>query len=779
MRLVERFTLLRMWQKLVVIALALGLPAVAIAALYLSALSYDGGFLKLELSGLDHIDPLNKLTDQVTAHRTLADAAARGTEAEKAYFRPKLAETRARIDELVKAEDAADAKSGATFGTVEQWKQVKANWAALADRTPDLKPEDAAERHAKVLAELAAVQLAVSEKSNLILDPILVTYYLQDNLTLRTAPLIDTIGRARELALGVAARKEIVPAERYKLAQLLGEIAVARAAYDGNVTVLRDRDAAAFAKLEPKFKEAVAAADAFTALVQAKFVEAPAGDDASVGVPPTEVWDKATAALAAYQKVNDEDLPVLRGMLTARYDVFSTRLYGTAVFVAVVLILAAALVYGISSGITEQLGEIKTVLGEIGTGNVAARATVTSRDELGELAATLNAMLDNTLSLMQSQEERDLIQQSIQKLLEEVAGVAEGDLTKEAEVTADVTGAIADSFNYMLDQLRGVIGNVQKATIEVTTSAGAIYTSTQHLAGGAEQQAGKIAATTRAVEAMSHSIQQVSENAVQSATVARQALQNARQGTTAVKNTIHGMDRIRDQVQETAKRIKRLGESSQEIGQIIQLIDDIADRTSILALNASIQAAMAGEAGRGFAVVAEEVERLADRSTEATKKIAGLVKSIQSETTEAVGAMEKGIQEVVEGSKLAGQAGSALDEIESVSNRLAELIQQISHAATQQARASAGVTEAMAEISGITQDTAAGTKQAAEAVQGLAGLAEGLRESVATFRLPGGEPAPAAPRVDLNGHAGNGKWNGQANGNGKAVTVTGGRLVGA
>ncbi|MCE9563674.1 MAG: HAMP domain-containing protein [Planctomycetes bacterium] len=774
MRLVERFTLIKMWQKLVVIALALGLPAVALAGFYISALSYDGGFLKAELNGLDHIEPLNKLNDQITAYRTMVDASVRGDQTEKAYFRSRLAESRNRIDEAIKVEDAADAKSGSLFGTSEQWKKVKSDWASLADRATDMKPEDAAERHTKILTDLATIQVAVSEKSNLILDPILVTYYLQDNLTLRTTSLIDFVGQTRALALEIAAKKEITLQDRYKLSQLLGQVAAARSNYDGNVTILKDRDANAYNKLAPKFAEATAAADAFVTLVQTKFVEAPTVEEkAAITVPPADVWEKGSNALAAYQKVNDEDMPVLRSMLTARYEVFSTRLYGTAVFIVIVLLLASALVYGIASGITQQLGEVKGVLAEIGIGNVNARATVTSQDELGDLAFTLNAMLDNTLSLMQSQEERDQIQTSIQRLLEEVAGVAEGDLTKEAEVTADVTGAIADSFNYMLDQLRGVIGSVQRATIEVTGSAGDIYTSTQQLAGGAEQQAVKIATTSKAVEAMSVSIHQVSDNAAQSATVARQALQNARQGNVSVKNTITGMDRIRDQVQETAKRIKRLGESSQEIGQITQLIDDIADRTSILALNASIQAAMAGEAGRGFAVVAEEVERLADRSTEATKKIAALVKSIQSETNEAVGAMEKGIQEVVEGSKLAGQAGQALDEIEGVSNKLAELIQQISHAATQQARASEGVTEAMIEISSITQDTATGTKQAADAVQGLASLADGLRESVATFRLPG---APA-PKVELNGYDTNAKWSGRANGKAVPVVVGGGRMV--
>jgi twitching motility protein PilJ len=328
------------------------------------------------------------------------------------------------------------------------------------------------------------------------------------------------------------------------------------------------------------------------------------------------------------------------------------------------------------------------------------------------------------------------LQESITKLLEEVSGVAEGDLTREAEVTADVTGAIADSFNYMIEQLREIISTVQGATLQVTSSANQIQETATNLVEGSDAQAQQIVQTTAALDQMAARIQQVSHNAGSSSEVARQALANARHGTEAVHNTIQGMNRIRDQVQETAKRIKRLGESSQEIGQIIQLIDDIADRTSILALNASIQAAMAGESGRGFAVVAEEVERLAVRSTEATKKIATLVKTIQGETNEAVAAMEKGIHEVVEGSKLANQAGQALGEIEGVSNKLAELIESITQTAKEQARSSEELVKAMGEISQITQETATGTRQTAESVTGLAALADDLRSSLSTFRLP-------------------------------------------
>jgi twitching motility protein PilJ len=376
---------------------------------------------------------------------------------------------------------------------------------------------------------------------------------------------------------------------------------------------------------------------------------------------------------------------------------------------------------------------------QIGMGNYAARAEVTTGDEFGILSTSLNAMLDNTLALIQTSEERDAMQGSIMKLLEEISGVAEGDLTAEAEVTADITGAIADSFNFMISQLRDIISGVQEATLQASSSANEIQTTAEHLAQGSEAQAMQISDTAAAVEEMAVSIQQVSENAALSATVGEQALTNAQRGAQAVQETIEEMNRIRDQVQETAKRIKRLGESSQEIGEIMQLIGDIADRTSILALNASIQAAMAGEAGRGFAVVAEEVERLAERSTEATKQITTLIRTIQNETNEAVAAMEATTQEVVAGSQLANQAGQALSEIEGVSNRLAELIQSISLAAKQQARGSETLAMSMDEIAEVTQQTAAGTKQAAVSINSLAFLADELRASVSAFKLPGGD----------------------------------------
>ncbi|MBI4852763.1 MAG: methyl-accepting chemotaxis protein [Acidobacteria bacterium] len=433
------------------------------------------------------------------------------------------------------------------------------------------------------------------------------------------------------------------------------------------------------------------------------------------------------------------------------------------VLIFVALVLAGLISVFITRSLTTPINKIMNLFNQIGMGDYDARVQAEGSDEIAKMSETLNAMLDNVLSLIQSQEEKELlqveknrieeekkliekekeqvevekegIQTSLQVLLEEISDVARGDLTKQAKVTEDVTGAIADAFNFMIVQLRNVIKNVQATTSRVSKAATEIKATAEHLAEGSESQASQIIDTSAAVEEMATSIKHVSENAVLSATVSEQARTNAKQGAEVVRKTISGMNNIRQQVQETAKRIKRLGESSQEIGEIVQLISDIADRTSILALNASIQAAMAGDAGRGFGVVAAEVERLAERSAQATKRIETLIKSVQSETKEAISSMESTTREVVLGSELANEAGKSLSEIEVVSNRLAELMQSISMAAKQQARGSESINSSMNTISDITQQTASGTKQAASSMKELSKLAEDLRSSVSTFKI--------------------------------------------
>ena len=383
-----------------------------------------------------------------------------------------------------------------------------------------------------------------------------------------------------------------------------------------------------------------------------------------------------------------------------------------------------------------QADEIRRVTAQAAGGNLAARAEVLSRDELGRAAAGVNTLLERLGQRFQGEAERDALQGAITRLLEEVSGVAQGDLTIEAEVTAEVTGALADSFNYMVAELREIIHNIQVSTYQVTTSARRLQADAQAAVETSDEQAAEIVRTSGDIESMARTLGGIADSALAADGVARDALANARGGGAAVRQTIDGMNRIRSHVQETARRIKRLGESSKEIGEIVKLIGDIADRTSILALNAAIQAASAGEAGRGFAVVAEEVQRLSERSTEATRQISALVTAIQSETHDTVISMEESTREVIEGSRIADLAGQSLTEINTVAERIAAIVLSITEAAARQAQQSEQISSAMEGIAGMTAQTAASTRQSAVAVSHMAELADALRASVSTFRLP-------------------------------------------
>ena len=327
-------------------------------------------------------------------------------------------------------------------------------------------------------------------------------------------------------------------------------------------------------------------------------------------------------------------------------------------------------------------------------------------------------------------------QEAILRLLDEMGDLADGDLTVHATVTEDITGAIADSINYAIDALRNLVQAINETTQQVSSAAQQSQATAMHLAEASDHQAQQITGASSAINEMAVSIEAVSSHAGELADEANRSVDIAVRGNEAVQRTIHGMDSIREQIQETSKRIKRLGESSQEIGDIVELINDIAEQTNILALNAAIQAAMAGEAGRGFAVVADEVQRLAERSADATKQIEALVKGIQSDTKEAVSSMESSTAGVVQGAQLAQNAGEALEQIENVSKHLAELITNISDSAKQQASAANNISDTMNVIQEITTQTSAGTNETAASIGNLAELANELRRSVSGFKLP-------------------------------------------
>ena len=375
---------------------------------------------------------------------------------------------------------------------------------------------------------------------------------------------------------------------------------------------------------------------------------------------------------------------------------------------------------------------------------------------LGILLAGLGATLRmrrtverQRLSAEAQRRESDRNQQAILRLLDELSSLADGDLTVQATVTEDITGAIADSINYAVDALRGLVSAINGSAIQLDSATRQTQALSQHLSRASGAQSKQIASATESAASMAGTVEEVSGNAERASDVARHSVEVAHKGGDAVRRTIDGMNTIRETIQDTSKRIKRLGESSQEIGNIVELINDIAEQTNILALNASIQSSMAGEAGRGFAVVADEVQRLAERAANATKQIEVLVRTIQTDTNEAVVSMERSTTDVVGGALLAENAGAALEEIEQVSNQIASLVQNISGSARQQAHAAQNIARNMQVLKEISGQTFESTTATSTAIAKVAELSAGLRKSAAGFRLPGnaGDRASATGTV--------------------------------
>ncbi|MBA3712711.1 MAG: HAMP domain-containing protein [Pyrinomonadaceae bacterium] len=750
---------LKIWQKLALLAFAFSIPIAVLLYLLVAEKNIAINFAEKEKMGTVYHRPLRKLLEAVPQHAR----AAAGSEG--------ASDSASRADAAIRELEGLDQQLRSELKTDEKFNALKDKWLELKSKEASAGPDVRRQLHADVVAGIRGLIAHVGDTSNLILDPDLDSYYVMDAELIKLPESQDLIAQTLQYGKEITARKALTPEEKTQLIVWLGLLRSNLDAVKAGMKLAIDNNASGSLKpLEGQVQNYAATTAAFLDLTDQRIANAP-----TIDLTPEEYEAAGVKALSASFGLWDEGTQSLDGLLQARIDGFNSRKFNTFIGVAGIGLVTLLLAWFIVRSITRPLAEVVSVANRLAKGDLSVEISATSTDETGQLmkstgdviaylketasvadqiaagnlsvrvepksaddrfGTSFKNMLDSTLSLVQSRDERDELQKGFMTLLGEISDVANGDLTVEAEVRADATGAIADSFNFMIVQLREIINNVKETTQQVSTSATEIQTTTETLASGSEEQSEQITETSSAIEEMAVSIQQVSENAVLSATVADQARTNAKQGATAVQNNINAMQRIREQVQETAKRIKRLGERSQEIGEIVQLIDDLADRTSMLALNASIQAAMAGEAGRGFAVVAEEVERLADRSTNATKQISSLIKSIQSETNEAVAAMEDTTREVVEGSGLANEAGQALTEIEGVSDRLAELIQSISQASKQQARGSEALAKSMSVISGVTQQVASGSREAAVSVKGMVSLAETLRSSVVAFKLP-------------------------------------------
>jgi methyl-accepting chemotaxis protein len=402
---------------------------------------------------------------------------------------------------------------------------------------------------------------------------------------------------------------------------------------------------------------------------------------------------------------------------------------------AVALIVLFVFTLVLTAIIIRPVKDLMRVAESLGRGDLSQRAQVNTGDELGQLGDTLNRTIDRLQGLVQSESDRDKMQNQIMDLLMVVSTAAEGDLTVKAEVTADALGSVADAFNLMIAGLMSLVTQASNVAVEIQRSTSEILHSAESMRIAASQQSSQIRNASEAVNAMSHTTQRMAENAKAATQTSVEATQAAVKGGTAVAKTIKGMQRIRATVQSTGKKIKGLGERSLEIGAIIEVISEIATQTNMLALNAAIEAARAGEHGKGFAVVADEVRKLAERAARATKDITGLIKGIQVETSEAVTVMEAGTREVEEGTKLADQAGAALREIEQIVKQTSNLMTDITRAAGDHVKSTESVVHTMDNISQLTQETAHGVQDTVATIGGLAGLTKQLSDAIGRFKL--------------------------------------------
>jgi twitching motility protein PilJ len=703
---------LKLWQKQALIVILLSLPMVVL--LYLAVRDKNSGieFAQSQAGGLAYLNTLRTLMGHTTE---LASAGQRNAGAQ-------IADTLRKLESL-------DQELGVRLQTTSKLRALTAQWQQIQNKGVS---------DVGVLAFLANIRgliTQVTKTARLFADPHLDAAYLVETVALELPKQQDFIAQAQLLGTRALNRKELSLAEKVKLLSLTAEIQTS----SENATTdlekaIGDNASDTLKPVAAKLQEANVVAQTWLNLLHQKILS-PATLEAST-LEDTQAfaaagnaaltanfgcWDNATQTLAELIKVRSASLVRQRNAFL---------LSGLLVALLVGLVLLT-----LACGLVRQLNSLTRLVVEINAGNSRARAEVLSNDELGTLAKVFNEMLDDNQGLVQARLERDEMERSMMKLLSEISGVAQGDLSRTAEVGEGVTGALADAFNHMIAQLRYLIGKVQNIAREVHISANATQHHTRYLAEEAKQRAEQLVNAARTMDAMSFSIRTVTETATTSNSAAQKTLEKAKRGSKILQQTSKSVRQVDDLVQESSQCLKQLGATSREIGEVVQVLEEIAKRSSVLALHASIQAANAGEAGRGFAVVVREVEHLAARSTEAARLISELVNRTRLNTQSAVTAVEESSRGVQESIELVCEAGKLLGEIEQVMTQLDGLIQSVSRTTEQQTKESTAGSSTMLQLSEATRQTAIGISRSAITATQLAALADELNGSVAAFKL--------------------------------------------
>lgn len=747
--------------KLVLLGALLSLPAFILLFFFVREKDKSIAFARQEQAGNYYSRPLRKILETVPQ-----------------FERGGLADTAARVDEAFAELNAQTEQNGENFATTEKFRELRNAWQELKANRANTAPEAHRELYRRVMQNALEMFSLVGYSSHLVLDQDVSGFYMADAMLVQLPEQVKLMSEITQLGDRIVMNKAATPDEKLQMNIWLNLLEANAADIQADYEqAIRRGNAEELRAFEASLKKHAGQLEIFGGMLRQKILHATDEDFKYLSTSHfnTTAGNAMTSGANLWRDIAESNEILLAGRINAS----TFEKYAALGAVLLVGLFVGLLAWRTVKKFTRSLDEAVEISDRVSRGEIVAVVANERSDEVGKLMSAMarmteylqemaetadqiaggnlsvevepkseadrfgnsfQNMISRTLRLVQSQEERDRLQNSIMKLLRDVSDVASGDLRTQAEVTPDMTGAIADAFNFMIEELRNIISQVQSTTRAVDSSAVQVQTATEALVTRSEMQSAQLAEVSNSIEQMVASVQKIAESVTVSAKVADNALENARRGTSAVQTNISAMNRLRDHASETAARIRKLGERSEEITSIVKLIDDVARRANILALNATIQAAAAGEKGRGFVVVAREVERLAERSQDATRAITALTQAIQGETSEAVAAIEDTLREVSIGEQIASEVAGAVAEIETVSNRLSELSHVVLEASQQQAEGSESIHRAIGEIARIAEQTAAGMRQSASTVTSLAVSARELRTSLASFKLPE-EPA--------------------------------------
>ncbi|NOS69828.1 MAG: HAMP domain-containing protein [Verrucomicrobia bacterium] len=732
--------------KIVLMICAVALPLVA-ATIFatIKGFNKDINFALQEKKGNAFQRPLAALLDAIPQHQWLAQAAQANPAA-----RTFLAEKEEEIDRIFTELGSANSKYGKDLQFTEQGlakrkrqgkdpASVEAAWQKLKQSQATLSAGDLAEQHKQLVADVRTMITHAGDTSSLVLDPDLDSCYLMDATLVALPQTQDRLGVIAGFGANVL-RQQRDKITAQDISQLIVHAALLKEAdvdrLNADVDAALNEDAGSYGISESLQKNLSEPVKAYNTACQefGALATAAAADPASVTSQAfLDAGQKARAAAFALWKSAVAELDVL---LQKRASSIQTTRTLTIVGVAVALLLSGLIAFFVSRSITQPLGDLTMATHRILRGEFSVRAPVHSDDEIGELAESFNSMVDARLKAQGTVEtENKRLQSNIQDLLVVVSEASDGKLGVRAKVSEGALGNIADALNLMLENVGETISNAKVASDKVATAASEITNVAQQLEKGEQRQTQEMLLTSEGVRDLDGQAQLVLKNCLSATTAAENGRRAAEQGAKAVRDVIQGMEKIRENTQANAKKIKRLGDRSMEIAGIVKIIGDISAKTDMLALNASIEAARAGEQGRGFTVVAEQVRGLADRTKTLTNQIEKLVGDIQKETGEAVAQMETQTQEVEAGTKAAQSAGGTLENIVTSNAESSELVSQINQAATKQASRTQEMIQTVNTINQVVTESAEHVRDTRESSLQLMTLSSELNKRLAQFEF--------------------------------------------